>query len=291
MKKTGLQRTYAFQTDADAAGGAFVKICALFFFLLLCAGSAQADPLKIVAGTSLIEDIARDLTGGQAEIVTILPGSSCPGQENVKTTDFVFAAQADVAFVHSFQRDMPQLADMLQAVRNNKLRLTVLEPKGSWLIPEVQKEAVREIAGVLAEISPEYAGAFAERAEKRLALVDAIAAEALRKLAPLKGKPVAVASMQAEFVAWSGLNVVCKYQRAEETNTKELARLVDELRGRGLAGVIDNYQSGSEAGLPLASELKLPHLVLSNFPGSSDDVPDYFSLLRHNINQLLLLGQ
>lgn len=263
---------------------------AILFFLLMCVPLAQAVPLKIIAGTSLIEDIVRDLTDGRAEIVTLLPGSSCPGHENARTTDFVFAAQADLAFVHSFQRKMPQLAGMMDAVQNNKLRLVILEPKGSWLIPEVQKQAVLEIARALAEAAPASAGAIAARAEKRLALVGEAAVETLRKLAPLRGKPVAVANMQAEFVTWAGLDVVQKYTRAEEMNAKDLARMVDALRGRNLAGVIDNYQSGSEAGLPLATELKIPHLVLSNFPGSGDDVPDYFSLLRHNVNQLLRLG-
>jgi zinc transport system substrate-binding protein len=55
--------------------------------------------------------------------------------------------------------------------------------------------------------------------------------------------------------------------------------------------VVDNYQSGAEAGLPLALELDVPHAVLSNFPGSSEDVPDYFSLLRHNVDQLIRLGE
>jgi zinc transport system substrate-binding protein len=268
----------------------FRRAGAILLFLFVCVPFAQAGIVRIIAGTSLIEDIARDLTDGRAEIVTMLPGSSCPGHEDVKTTDFVFAARADLALVHSFQRNMPQLAGVMDAVRNKKLRLVVVEPKGSWLIPGVQKQAVLEIAKALTEAAPDSAKAIAGRVDARLARVDAASAEAARRLAPLKGKRVAVSDMQAEFVTWAGLDVLQGYKRGEEMNARDLARMVDALRGRDLAGVIDNYQSGSEAGLPLATELRVPHVVLSNFPGSSDDVPDYFSLLRHNVGELLRVG-
>jgi len=89
-----------------------------FALLLLCCSipNAQAAPLKVIAGTSLIEDIVRDLTGGDAEIITIIQGSSCPGHENIRTTDFVFAAKADIVLLHSFQKDLPQITSMLDAV-------------------------------------------------------------------------------------------------------------------------------------------------------------------------------
>ena len=269
----------------------FPSLC--LFLFILCLGSAmplQAKPIKVIAGTSLIEDIVHDLSGGQAEVVTIIKGSSCPGHESVKTTDFVFAAQADIILVHAFQQKMPWFTGMLEAIQNRNPRLVVLTSKGSWLIPEVQQNAVLDIAKALSGAFPEEAGAFEARARKRLERVAAVGGEIRVKLAHVKGRAVAVADMQAEFVAWAGLEVLRSYGRGEDMHTREVARLVDALRGRTLAGVVDNYQSGSDAGLPLAMELKVPHVVLSNFPGSSDDARDYFSLLHHNADQLLKLG-
>jgi zinc transport system substrate-binding protein len=250
----------------------------------------QAKSIKVIAGTSLIEDIVHDLSGGQAEVITIIKGSSCPGHETVKTTDFVFAARADMILVHAFQQTLPWFAGMLEAIRDRNPRLVVLTSRGSWLIPEVQKKAVLDIAEVLSQAFPEEAGAIDARAQKRLARVDAAGEEIRASLAPVKGRGVAVADMQAEFAAWAGLEVLRSYGRGEDMHTRDIARLVDELRSRPVAGVVDNYQSGADAGLPLAIELKIPHVVLSNFPGSSDNARDYFSLLRHNADQLLKLG-
>ena len=268
----------------------FPPLCLLLLMLFGSAAPLQAKAVKVIAGTSLIEDIVLDLTGRQAEVITVMPGSSCPGHESVKTTDFLFAAHADIVLVHSFQREMPWLTGMLEAAGNKNLRLTVLTPKGSWLIPEAQKRAVLDIAAVLSETFPQDATAIHERAQKRLARIDAVSEEILAGLAPLKGRPVAVAGMQSEFVRWAGLMVLGTYGRAEDMHPRGIARMIDELRGKQLAGVIDNYQSGADAGLPLALELKVPHVVLSNFPGSSDDASDYFSLLHHNAAQLLRLG-
>ena len=264
----------------------------MVLLVLFCfASHAQASSIKIVAGTSLVEDIVRDLTDGDAEIVTIIQGSSCPGHENIRTTDFVFAAKADIVLLHAFQKDLPQIASMLDAVNRPDKPVAILTAKGSWLIPSIQKEAVNDIAAILCALHPDKTGIIQERAQKRLAQIDDITKETLNLLVEIKGKRVIVAQMQSEFVTWAGAEVVDTYGRAEDMTPTILAKLVDRARRENIAGVIDNYQSGSEAGLPLALELKIPHLVLSNFPGSSDDAMDYFGLLRHNSNQLLLLNR
>lgn len=265
----------------------FPEFCLLLLALLGSVSPLYAQTLRVIAGTSLIEDIVLDLTDHKAEVITVIKGSSCPGHETVKTTDFVFAAQADLILVHSFQRNMPWLTGMVDAVQSE--RLVTLSPKGSWLIPEVQKRAVLDIAAALSEVSPKDAEAVNGRARERLARVDAIEKEIRARLAPVKDKPVAATAMQSEFVSWAGFAVLQTYGREEDMHPRGIARMVDELRGRRIAGVIDNYQSGGDTGLPLALELKVPHVVLSNFPGSSDDALDYFSLLNHNVAQLLLL--
>ena len=92
--------------------------------------------------------------------------------------------------------------------------------------------------------------------------------------------------MQAEFVKWAGFDVIRSFGRAEDVNARGLAEILSAVKDSPVAGVVDNYQSGPDAGLPLALELGVTHVVLSNFPGSSNDAPDYFSLLRRNVAQL-----
>jgi zinc transport system substrate-binding protein len=224
-------------------------------------------------------------------MITLVAGSSCPGHDNANPADFVFAAKADAMLAHAFQRNMPETAGLMESAGGGGMRLEIIDAKGSWLVPEVQRKATRDIAEVLARLSPETAPDIRKRAEMRQAGVSRAEADALSRLAALKDTPVVAADTQSEFVRWAGFRVLEAHRRAEEMTPRDVAGLVDALRGRRIAGVIDNFQSGADAGLPLALELKVPHVVLSNFPGSAGDVPDYFSLLRRNVDQLTSLAR
>jgi len=271
---------------------AAMKKAAVFLWLVLlfCSTASQAaDAVRVVAGTSLISDIVADLTQNRCEILTLNQGSSCPGHENASTGDYVFAARANLLLIHPFQRNLQQVSAMLAAVDNPKLKVAEVSPRNSWLIPQVQKQAVNEIAAALEVIAPELAPAIRLRARQRMQHIDAAETQCRELLAPLQGKRVIAATMQAEFASWAGLEVVRTFGRAEDINARELAEILNAVKNIQVAGVVDNYQSGPDAGLPLALELGVAHVVLSNFPGSSDDAPDYFSLLMHNVRQLQAL--
>jgi len=273
---------------------AAMKKAAVFLWLVLlfCSTASQAaDAVRVVAGTSLISDIVADLTQNRCEILTLNQGSSCPGHENASTGDYVFAARANLLLIHPFQRNLQQVSAMLAAVDNPKLKVAEVSPRNSWLIPQVQKQAVNEIAAALEVIAPELAPAIRLRTRQRMQRIDAAETQCRELLAPLQGKRVIAATMQAEFASWAGLEVVRTLGRAEDINARELAEILNAVKNIPVAGVVDNYQSGPDAGLPLALELGVAHVVLSNFPGSSDDAPDYFSLLMHNVRQLQALAK
>lgn len=251
---------------------------------------AGAGTLKVVAGTSLIEDIVLDLTARRVEMISITPGSSCPGHTDLKATDLAFAAAADVALLHQFQADMPQVKTVLAAA-NTKLRVEILAIPGSWTIPAVQEAATRRISQILTAMRPGWSGDLQQRTAARLARLAAARSQAERRLAPLAGKPVLASAMQAEFLRWAGLRVVQEYGRAEDLTARELVALTEAARGQQIVGVVDNLQSGADAGRSLAEELHVPHVVLSNFPGSLPGAVDYFGLLNQNIQRLSILAE
>lgn len=254
--------------------------------LLACSVlAAGADTLIVVAGTSLVEDIVLDLTSGRVTMVTITPGSSCPGHTDLKATDVAFAASADVALVHQFQTNMQQVQSLLAAANKN-LRVEALPIRGNWIVPSVQEEATRRISQILMEVRPRWAAEIKIRTAARLQRIAAAKTQAERRLAPLAGKPVLAAAMQADFVRWAGLTVVKEYGRAEEMSPRDLVGLMEAARGKHIVGVVDNLQSGADAGRPVADELHVPHVVLSNFPGSLPGTEDYFGLLDHNVRRL-----
>lgn len=266
----------------------YFPVLVLFLVLILCScgRSAFAGPVKLIAGTSLITDVLQDLCGGKAEILTLVQGASCPGHEDVKTGDFVFASHADLIVFHAWQERMPQFTTMLKSIERPDLRKILLTETGSWLVPDNQREASRQAAAALEKAFPERAGDVRARLAKRLARIDAAEEEAGKKLAPAKGRAVIAAQMQAEFVRWAGFRVLATFGRGEDMSARTLADILQSVKGQKVDGVVDNLQSGAKSGLPLALELGVPHVVLSNFPDSSPDVPDWFSLFSTGVSAL-----
>lgn len=80
--------------------------------------------------------------------------------------------------------------------------------------------------------------------------------------------------------------VLATFGRGEDMSARTLADILQAVKGQKVDGVVDNLQSGAKSGLPLALELGVPHVVLSNFPDSSPDVPDWFSLFSAGVSAL-----
>jgi ABC-type Zn uptake system ZnuABC Zn-binding protein ZnuA len=246
-------------------------------------------PLRVIVGTSLIEDVVNDLTENRAQVLTLIAASSCPGHEDMKATDVIFAANAQLALTHAFQQRMPTVTELFKAADNQKLRAESLNLNGNWMSPPTQREATVVIANLLKQVKPEWAAQIGARETARLRKIDSAEATAVRRLAPLKGKLIIAAAPQLDFLQWAGLDVFQTYATATQLSPKEVVDLVRQSRDKAAIGVVDNLQSGADAGKSLADELKVAHVTLSNFPGSSDDAPDYFSLLNRNVSALLSL--
>ncbi|MCL2102424.1 MAG: zinc ABC transporter substrate-binding protein [Syntrophorhabdaceae bacterium] len=241
--------------------------------------------LNIVAGTELIADITRDLLGDGVQILTLISASSCPGHYDVRATDIAFMSRADVIIIHEWQGKQKPVADAVKAA-GNLAALFFAGPMPSWLIPENQIQASRNLA-VLFSGMP---GINAKRVEDRLAQRIERIAEAVavceKDLGPFAGSPVMVSDMQAGFVRRFGMNVIADYGRAEDISPGGLMRLSVAGKKAGALVVVDNMQSGAEAGLPLAGEIGAAYIAFSHFPRFVQEVPDYETLLRYNCGLL-----
>jgi len=89
--------------------------------------------------------------------------------------------------------------------------------------------------------------------------------------------------MQKEPLEWMGFMVVAEYGRQEAMSTREVVRLADIGKDRGVIMVVDNIQSGPDAGKGIAETLRAPHVVLTNFPSERG----YLATLQENVDALL----
>jgi zinc transport system substrate-binding protein len=244
----------------------------------------------IMTGSSLITNIIQDVADDKVETRTLIPPGVCPGLYDVKPGDIEALANSKAFFIHDYQENFQNINGAIEAAENHNLTITVLNVTGNWMIPAVQAEAVDKIAQALAEIDPENAAYYQERAEEREQAILAHGDEVKNTLqeAGVDGVKVICADMQANFVEWAGFDVVATYGRPEDLSPAQMEELVTEAKEAEVALVIDNLQSSATAtGEAMAQDIGAIQVTISNFPGGFENTETWEKAIDKNVDLLL----
>jgi zinc transport system substrate-binding protein len=224
-------------------------------------------PIRVVASTALIATIVNTVGGPAFSVTTIAPAGLCPGHFDIRPSDVLSANEARLLLNHGWEEWFPRLE---QSIDNLRLRRVTLLTKGNWMIPPLQAQAADEITALLVDLAPGRADSLRAALERYKARVDSAATVVRATLARKALPPVIAARQQAPFLAWAGFRVVATYGRAEEFTAGELTRLARVAVDSGVGIIVDNLQSGPDAGRLLADELEVGHVTLTNFPLDND---------------------
>ncbi len=80
-----------------------------------------------------------------------------------------------------------------------------------------------------------------------------------------------------------GFEVAAEYGRPEAISARDIVRLSRIAAERRIRMVVDNLQSGPDAGRLIAEGAGVPHVVLSNFPSEEG----YPATLRANVSAVV----
>jgi len=246
--------------------------------------------LQVVTSTSLLSSIVERVGGDMVDVVNIIPPAQCPGHFDVKPGDIQKLAEADLFLLHGWQGEM--FSQELIASANNP-DLTVVVPKidipGSWMAPPVQLEAIDAITVILSQVDEKNSSAYQKSAAELRGKFEAKETEIKAELAKedLSSINVMCAEMLVEFVEWTGLNVIATYGRPDSLTPQVIKELVDTGREENVVLIIDNLQSGQDAGAGIAEELGCRRIILSNFPGGFDDTETWEKAIDKNIELIL----
>jgi len=244
--------------------------------------------LKVVTSTSLLASIVERVGGSNVDVVNIIPPAQCPGHFDAKPGDVQKLAGAAVFLMHGWQGE--KFTDTLIASANNpNLTVHKIDIPGNWMTPPVYSEAVAQIADILSQVDAANSAYYQEQASKLKEIIEAKGAEIKNELAKedLAGVNVFCAEQQAGFVKWVGLNLVGTFGRPDSLTPQVVKELVDKGKAAGVNLVINNLQSGQDAGTGLAEELGVKSIVLSNFPGGFDNTETWEKAIDRNIELIL----
>jgi len=93
--------------------------------------------------------------------------------------------------------------------------------------------------------------------------------------------------MLVGFVQWAGFNTVAAYGRPDSLTPQAVKELVDKGREGKVTLIIDNMQSGKDAGAGIAEELASARVILSNFPGGYENTETWEKAIDYNVELLL----
>jgi ABC-type Zn uptake system ZnuABC Zn-binding protein ZnuA len=237
----------------------------------------------VVAGTSMIACALQSLAGQSLEVHLLAPPGQCPGHFDLKPADFRAILRSRALFRHDYQA---HLDEKLKA--SGEARTVVeLTTAGPQTIPENYLALCEDAAESLCALFPELRPVVNRRLNRLRDSIARTSAEMLRRAAPLAGLPVVSSTFQEEFCRWLGMQVVGRFDRAEEMGLRELQELIARGREAGAVAVVGNLQRGTREGEPVARALGVPLVLLSNFPLEPHRPDAYAYLLEGNVSKLL----
>ncbi|MFC1902822.1 metal ABC transporter substrate-binding protein [Chloroflexota bacterium] len=260
----------------------------------LLGGCSPADTsnLKVVTSTSLIAQIVERVGGGRVDVVNIIPPAQCPGHFDVKPGDIQKLADADLFLLHGWQGE--KFSQELIASANNP-DLTVVQldipsnPQSNWMTPPLQLQAIDKITASLSQADAKNSSAYQKSAAELADNIEAEGAEIKAMLAKANLSSISVMcdEQQAGFVKWAGFNIVTTFGRPDSLTPQVVKELVDKGRAENVTLIIDNLQSGQDAGSGIAEELGCKRVILSNFPGGFDNTETWEKAINRNMELIL----
>ncbi len=244
--------------------------------------------LKVVTTTSLLECIVEEVGGDLVDVVNIIPPAQCPGHFDVTPQDMQKLADADIFFLHGWQGEK-FTQDLIDSADNPDLTVITAGVAGNWMVPAVHSAAVDEVEAALSQADSANSDSYAAAAEAYKDSIEAKAIEAQARLAPANLGDVRVlcAEKLSGMVAWTGLSVVATYPDPDSMTPALVADLVDQGIENDVTLIVDNLQSGQDAGAGIAEELDCQRIVLTNFPGGFEDTETWAKALDWDIDVIL----
>ena len=269
-----------------------LTVCLLVTVIISGCSEQDNTKLKVVTSTSLIAQIVERVGGDRVDVVNIIPPGQCPGHFDCTPGDIQKLVDADLFMLHGWQGEVFS-EELIASANNEELTVARLNVKVgenmNWMAQPVQSAAVDQIVGILGQADE---GGAAEYEAAATAFKDKITAkgievkEELAKINPA-GIKVLCGQQQTGFLKWAGFDVIGMYGEPDTLTPQVVKDLVDTGNENNVTLVIDNMQSGIDAGAGIAEEIGARQVTLSNFPGGYENTETWEKTIDYNVELLI----
>jgi zinc transport system substrate-binding protein len=218
--------------------------------------------MSVATTTSLLGSIVKAIGKNHISVTTIVPAGMCPGHFDVTTQNIKNVADSKILFNHGWEKWI----DKLLAAVERRPNLYTIDVSGNVMVPPIHKKTAHYVATILCSLDRAHQKQYMDNLNSYIRAIDSLIAIMEKEKAKFARVKVACSELQEEFAQWLGFNIVISYPRAEDLSPKTLEQVVFQSRQKKVVLVIDNMQSGTDAGRTIAQEINAPHVILTNFP-------------------------
>lgn len=282
---------------------------------------AESSKMKVLTTTEDLKSIAEYIGGDKVTVDSLAKGYQDPHYLEAKPSFMIKAKNADLFIRVGLELEIGYEELIIDGSRNQKIRIGnpghldasegvyLLEvpittkvdrsmgdvhPMGNphyWLDPENVKIVARNIANRLSELSPENAGYFQENLKAFDKKMDEKMAEWNKKMAPFKGKKIAIYHRSwPYFVDRFGLVIACELEPKPgiPPSPAHLKEVIDIINRDKISVILMEVFYDEKPAQFVESRTGARAVVVPNSVGGTKEAADYFSLIDTIIDKLVV---
>jgi len=294
----------------------------LFIGLLFFSGCAQAASpadqgearLPVVATTTLVADIVRNIGGDRIELDTLLPVGADPHSFQPAPRDLARLAQAEVIFINGagleeFLLPLIEGANPEARLVDVSAGIPLLEPPAGqaeaehlegdphvWTDPNLVQTWVQNITEALSEVDPGGAASYRANANsysQELRLLDAWVREQVRTVAPEHRRLVTDHQVLGYFAQAYGFEqvgaILPGFSTVTEPTARELAALEDAIRDQGIKAVLLGTTINPTLAQQVAQDtgVNLVTIYTGSLSEPNGPAGTYLDYIRYNVQAIV----
>jgi len=296
------------------------KICVLLIMLLALSSYAYGkDVINVLTTTEDLKSIVETIGGDKVNADSLARGLQDPHFVDAKPSFMMKAKNADLFIRIGLELEIGYEELIIDGSRNQKIRIGnqghldasegvyILEvptttkidrsmgdvhPMGNphyWLDPENVKIVARNIANRLSELSSENAGYFQGNLKAFDKKMDEKMAEWGKKMAPFKGKKIAIYHRSWPYFADRfGLIIACELEPKPgiPPSPGHLKEVIDIMKRDNVKIILMEVFYDEKPAQFVSDETGAKVVVVPNSVGGTKEAKDYFSLMDTIVNKI-----
>ena len=235
--------------------------------------------IKIAVTTSNLSTILNEICKDKIDVITIIPTTMCPGSYDIDAKTIKEINRCNIIIYHSSQAWVKNLK---WETTNLGLIFRELKTKGNLMVPYVNLKAAQELFELLSVWDQKNKDFYEKNFLDYSFKVNFVASEIAKNTTNKHNKKVVCNIRLSSFLEWLGFDVVATYGKSSNISSSEMLFLTKKIKKEKVKYVVDNLQVGTDVGRALSNDLKIKHIVISNFAlGNS-----YINTLKNNVEKI-----